>query len=121
VRRVTVVPSWIEDIPPEADVIIRLDPGQAFGTGHHETTRLCLGALQDAVTPGARLLDVGVGSGVLAIAAIKLGAAWVDGVDIDSLAVDVAGRNCAANDVLDRVSVAHGTLTAAHVETYDVV
>ncbi|HET7737890.1 MAG TPA: 50S ribosomal protein L11 methyltransferase [Tepidiformaceae bacterium] len=108
--RIVVVPSWVEHEVAPGQIALRLDPGQAFGTGHHETTRMCLKALDDLVTPGMTLLDVGTGSGILAIAAIKLGAGQVDAVDIDPVAVEVARANCVENGVLEGVTLASGKL-----------
>jgi ribosomal protein L11 methyltransferase len=108
--RVIIVPSWIAHEPEPWQLVIRLDPGQAFGTGHHETTRLCLRALEEAVTPGSTVLDVGTGSGVLAIAAALLGAEHVTAIDIDPIAAGVAVENVAENGVAGRVSVTAGTL-----------
>src|SRR5690606_13436569 len=90
-------------------------------TGHHETTRMCLAALQETGTPGAEVLDVGVGSGVLAIAAVKLGAARVDGVDVDAIAIEVAEENCRENGVDEQVRLTKGTLEEDHGRQYDVV
>lgn len=96
--RLWVVPSWCEP-PCDAAMVIRLDPGLAFGTGSHPTTQLCLRWLADRVAVGDSLLDYGCGSGILAIAAAKLGAARVHGLDIDPDAVAVARDNAAANGV----------------------
>ncbi len=93
-----IVPSWHEAPDPRA-VNIRLDPGMAFGTGSHPTTRLCLRWLMDAVRPGLSVLDYGCGSGILAIAAARFGAARVVGVDIDEKAVEAAGSNAEGNGV----------------------
>jgi ribosomal protein L11 methyltransferase len=85
---------------PTADAInLKLDPGLAFGTGSHPTTRLCLRWLDEHLQGGETLLDYGCGSGILAIAAAKLGAARVDGVDIDAQAVTASRDNAALNDV----------------------
>ncbi len=120
--RVVVVPSWVEHEPAEGQIVIRLDPGQAFGTGHHETTRLCLAMLDGLVRPGARVLDVGTGSGILAIAAVKLGAAAVDAIDIDPVAAEVAAANCAANGVERQVRVRAGRLEPGDIAAaYDLV
>ena len=119
--RVVIVPSWIEHDPAPGQIAIHVDPGQAFGTGHHETTRLCLQALEDLVRPGMAVLDVGTGSGVLAIAAARVGAASVEAVDVDPIAVDVARANCEVNGVAERVHVRAGTLAADHENVYDVV
>ncbi|MEO6045082.1 MAG: 50S ribosomal protein L11 methyltransferase, partial [Tepidiformaceae bacterium] len=94
--RIVIVPTWIEHEVQPGQIAIRLDPGQAFGTGHHETTRLCLSAMDELVRPGMAVLDVGTGSGVLAIAAILLGAATVEAIDIDPIAAEVARKNCDA-------------------------
>jgi ribosomal protein L11 methyltransferase len=119
--RVVIVPSWVDHEPAPGQLVIRLDPGQAFGTGHHETTRLCLAALETTVRPGAEVLDVGTGSGILAIAATLLGAASVHAIDIDPLAAEVAVANCAANGVSDAVRVEAGLLTPEHPGRYDLV
>ncbi len=109
-RRLVIVPSWEQaDLQPE-DLAITLDPGMAFGTGQHATTALCLRWLEDLVRPGAVLVDVGTGSGILAIAAAQLGAAAVLACDIDPVAVRVAAENTAANGVADRIQVVHAAL-----------
>ena len=97
-ERLWIVPSWHEAPDPEAIVLV-LDPGMAFGTGSHPTTRLCLEWLERTVTSGISILDYGCGSGILAIAAAKLGAANVLGVDIDLQAVSAATRNAERNEV----------------------
>jgi ribosomal protein L11 methyltransferase len=97
-ERLWIVPSWHEAPDPEALVLV-LDPGMAFGTGSHPTTRLCLEWLERIVEPGASLLDYGCGSGILAIAAAKLGASSVIGVDIDLQAVSAAKNNAERNGV----------------------
>jgi len=91
--RIVIKPSW-EDFEPEAgDIIVDIDPGMAFGTGNHPTTELCILALQDYIKGGETVLDMGAGSGILAMAAAKLGAGKVVGLDIDSVAVEVAREN----------------------------
>ncbi|MCZ4307128.1 50S ribosomal protein L11 methyltransferase [Zoogloeaceae bacterium G21618-S1] len=96
--RLWIVPSWHEAPDPDA-INIALDPGMAFGTGSHPTTQLCLEWLEAVVTPGATVLDYGCGSGILAIAASRLGAGRVAGVDIDDKAVDAARDNAERNQV----------------------
>jgi ribosomal protein L11 methyltransferase len=109
-RRTVIVPAWENYAPAPGEIVIRLEPGMAFGTGLHATTRLCLKALEDRIVPGWDVLDVGTGSGVLAIAAAKLGARSVLALDADPAAVTVARENAAMNAVADQVSVRHGTL-----------
>lgn len=98
IGRVWVVPSWCEP-PPNAEIMIRLDPGMAFGTGSHPTTHLCLQWLEQYLRPGASVLDYGCGSGILAIAARKLGAGNTLGIDIDPNAVSAAQKNAYDNQV----------------------
>jgi ribosomal protein L11 methyltransferase len=96
--RLWIVPTW--HVAPDSHAInLKLDPGLAFGTGSHPTTRLCLRWLDEHLRGGEQLLDYGCGSGVLAIAAARLGAARVDGVDIDTQAVTAARDNAALNEV----------------------
>ena len=97
-ERLWIVPSWHEAPDPAALVLV-LDPGMAFGTGSHPTTRLCLEWLEHHLVPGGSILDYGCGSGILAIAAAKLGAAQVMGVDIDPQAVTAARDNAERNGV----------------------
>lgn len=99
-RRVVVVPSWENFEASEEDVVIRLDPGQAFGTGEHPTTRLCIELLEGFDVGGKTVLDIGCGSGILAIAAAKLGAMIVTAIDVDSSAVEISRENARANNVL---------------------
>ena len=94
-----VVPTWAEVPEPQA-LVLRLDPGLAFGTGTHPTTRLCLQWLQARVTSGATVLDYGCGSGILAIAAARLGAVRVTGTDVDPQAIGASIRNARENDVV---------------------
>ncbi len=109
-QRTVIVPAWEEYAPGPGEVVIRLEPGMAFGTGLHPTTRLCLRALEDRCSPGTDLLDVGTGSGVLAIAAAKLGARSVLALDADGSAIPIARENVAMNGVDGQVTVQHGTL-----------
>lgn len=99
--RLWIVPTW-HDAPDGNAINLKLDPGLAFGTGSHPTTRLCLRWLDDHLAGGETLLDYGCGSGILAIAAVKLGATRVDGVDIDPQAVTASRDNAALNDVSAR-------------------
>jgi ribosomal protein L11 methyltransferase len=103
-------PSWLEYTPRENDVVIELDPGMAFGTGLHPTTRLCLVMLEKYVTPDCSMLDVGTGSGILAIGAAKLGAAFVDARDIDPIAVETAQKNIAASGLTGTIQVTRASI-----------
>ncbi len=114
-RRLVIVPAWEEYASAPEEITIRLEPGMAFGTGLHPTTRLCLEALERYVIPNSTLLDVGTGSGVLAIGAAKLGARRVEAVDADPVAVSVAQENVRLNGVTDVVVVAHGSLPGGDV------
>ena len=109
-RRLVVKPTWREYEPQAEDVVIVLDPGMAFGTGHHPTTRSCMEALERLVEPGASVLDFGCGSGILSIVASRLGASSVLGVEADSSAVRVAKQNARENGVEHNVRVVEGTL-----------
>jgi ribosomal protein L11 methyltransferase len=120
VGRVRVRPSWIDAPPPPGFVEVVLDPGMAFGTGSHPTTALCLAALSDLLLarPGAAVLDVGTGSGLLAIAARKLGAGRVAANDEDPVAVAVARENAARNAAALELT---GDPVQAIAGTFDVV
>ena len=109
-RRIIVCPTWREYTPQDGEAVIMLDPGMAFGTGHHPTTRMCLEQLDALVEPGMDVLDVGCGSGVLSIAAARLGARHVFGLEIDSVAVNVAKQNVRDNGAEHTVRVVQGTL-----------
>jgi len=108
-QRLVVKPSWREYTPQAEDIVLELDPGMAFGTGLHPTTQMCLLALEKYVRGGERVLDLGTGSGILAIAAVKLGAAACLATDIDPVAVEAARANVAANGVQDIVQVERGS------------
>ena len=98
--KITVVPDWIEYTPKSPDeVIIKLEPGCAFGTGTHQTTQLCLKAIEKYMLPGAKMADIGTGSGILAICAAKFGASSVYGCDNDPTVIDVAKENAAKNNI----------------------
>jgi ribosomal protein L11 methyltransferase len=109
-RRLMIIPAWLHPPLEPADIAIRLDPGMAFGTGTHPTTQLCLQAIERHLAPGEPMLDLGTGSGILAIAAARLGASAVLALDVDDEAVRVAGENVAANGVGGQVRVAAGSL-----------
>ncbi len=109
-EHLVVVPTWVEYEVQPGQVPLYLDPGMAFGTGLHATTRLCLIALERLLAPGMTVLDVGTGSGILSIAAALLGAAQIDAMDVDPVAVKVAQENAVLNKVAERIAVRHATL-----------
>ncbi len=115
-ERLWIVPSW-HSAPDPAAINLELDPGLAFGTGSHPTTRLCLEWLEQAIQPGISLLDYGCGSGILGIAALKMGAGEVLGIDIDRAALTAATDNAARNHVALRIAHSSDAL----VETFDCV
>ena len=118
-KRLAIVPGWEEY---ETDrTVITMDPGMAFGTGTHETTSLCLEVLDERVKGGERMLDIGTGSGILAIAALKLGAAEAEGVDIDPMCVRTAGENAERNGVQDRLKVLVGDLSDKASGVYNII
>ena len=118
-KRLAIVPGW-EQYDTDRTAIT-MDPGMAFGTGTHETTALCLEVLDERVRGGERVLDIGPGSGILAIAALKLGAAAAEGVDIDPMCVRTAGENAARNGVEDRLTVLVGDLSDKASGVYDLI
>ena len=109
-QRLVIKPSWIDYTQEPDEVLIELDPGLAFGTGYHPTTYTCLEALEHLVQPGMTILDLGAGSGILTIAAVKLGAGHVMALDIDSVAIKAARGNFQRLGILPSVTLAQGTL-----------
>ncbi|NLO97834.1 MAG: 50S ribosomal protein L11 methyltransferase [Peptococcaceae bacterium] len=119
-KNFVVKPSWEEFVPQQGQVVIEIDPGMAFGTGTHATTSLCLQAIEEHVKPDQLVFDIGTGSGILAIAAAKLGAK-VQAGDIDKLAVKIARENVMLNGLEDRVEVRAGNLGEVFTGRADVV
>ncbi len=108
--RIVVVPEWIEYAPAADEKVVLLDSNMAFGTGEHETTSMCLELMQEYITPQSVCIDVGCGSGILGISAIKLGAAKAYLTDIDPIAVESATHNAKLNGVDEKTVVAHSNL-----------
>lgn len=104
-KRLVIKPSWEEYIAQENEAVVSIDPGMAFGTGDHASTRFCLELLDEVIQGGENVLDAGCGSGILAIAAAKLGASTVHAVDLDEVAVQVARQNVALNNLEKNIKV----------------
>ena len=123
-RRVLLTPAWEEPEALPGDVVVRLEPGMAFGTGLHPTTRLCVAALEKWVRPGDSFLDIGTGSGVLSLAAAKLGATPVWSTDIDPLAIRAAKENALRNGITlapDGLHVEQGSVPAGQAGRFKVI
>jgi ribosomal protein L11 methyltransferase len=108
-ENIVIKPIWEEYKASEGEIIVEMDPGMAFGTGTHETTKMCIEALEGYVSKDSTVFDIGTGSGILAIAAAKLGAKKVVGVDLDPVAVDSAKSNVGFNE-LNNIEILHGNL-----------
>ncbi len=116
-ERIVLQPTWLDYEPLPHELVIHLDPGMAFGTGQHPSTRLSLLAIEKYLRDGMRVLDVGTGSGILAILAAKLGAREVFACDIDPASVEAARENAQINQVADKVNLYVGSLDSWHPST----
>ena len=121
-KKIVVKPTWRDYTAKPGDIVLELDPGMAFGTGTHPTTALCIRLIEEYINPGDSFLDIGTGSGILMIAAAKLGAGFVSGLDKDSVALDVAASNLKRNglDFGDFILYSSNLLTGNR-ETYDFI
>ena len=123
-RHVLLTPAWEEPDVLPGDIVVRLEPGMAFGTGLHPTTRLCVAALEDWVRPGDWFMDVGTGSGVLSLVAAKLGAERVWATDIDPLAIRAAKENAARNEISlgnDALHIEQGSIPEGQPSRFEVI
>ena len=112
VGRFIIAPPWAPVKDADDKFVIKIEPSMAFGTGTHETTQLCLEALGDVITPGMSVIDLGTGTGILAIAGAKLGCKHVRAFDTDAHAVNIAEQNAEANSVIDSINFYEGTMDA---------
>ena len=120
-EKILIRPTWRDDYDPGDRVVLNIDPGLAFGTGSHETTKLCLETIEKYLKQGDTVLDVGCGSGILAIASLLLGAKNAVGVDIDEVAVRTAEENARLNNVSDRFTAVVGDLTEKISGKYNLI
>jgi ribosomal protein L11 methyltransferase len=120
-NRIVIKPVWEEYEPKQDEIIVKMDPGMAFGTGTHETTIMCVRQLEQHVSEKCTVFDIGCGSGILSIVAAKLGAEKVIGVDYDEVAVNVAGKNIKENNVDDIVEIKHGNLMDMVMEKANII
>ena len=121
-EKLLIQPIWKDKVESGDRVVLNLEPGLAFGSGSHETTRLCLAAIEKYITPGCKMLDIGCGSGILSIASLLLGAGEATGVDIDKLAVKTAMENAVRNGFDEsKYTLYHGNLTDKVSGKFDVI
>ena len=123
IGRIIICPSWIQHTAGKDEIFIELDPGMAFGTGHHPTTKMCILEIEKLFNAGIRdrVLDIGTGSGILAMVAATLGANSVLGIDTDPLAVTAALLNVETNKLMDKVEIIQGTTESNNLSQYDLV
>jgi ribosomal protein L11 methyltransferase len=118
-RRLMVLPAWIEDYPADR-IPIRIEPGMAFGTGTHPTTQLCMALAESQALQGQPVIDVGCGSGILCVAALKLGASKALGIDIDPEAIGASQQNAAINGVSERLEVGVGSVSDVRLGKFSI-
>ena len=119
--KVVIVPNWINYEKQDNEVIIKMDPGMAFGSGQHESTRMCLSFLEELDLKDKKIVDVGTGSGILALAAVALGATNVEAYDIDDVAVDAARNNAKYNNFDKYIKIDNSNLLAKVENKFDIV
>ncbi len=120
-EKIVISPSWEKYIPTNDEIVVNIDPGNAFGTGTHETTQLCIEAIEKYMPQGAFVADIGCGSGILAICAVKLGAKSVVAIDNDPTAVDTAFENALKNNVEKDIRIYSATVEDIKEEKFDFV
>ncbi|MCY4403291.1 MAG: 50S ribosomal protein L11 methyltransferase [Candidatus Poribacteria bacterium] len=120
-KNLRILPTWHEISPDDTSIHIRIDPGMAFGTGYHPTTRLSLEMLEQTIRLNQQVADIGTGSGILAIAAVKLGAESVDAVELDESAIPVAEHNFKLNEVAENITLIQGDGIKSLNDKYDII
>lgn len=120
-RHIVIVPEWEEYKKEAGDVVITVDPGSAFGSGTHETTMLCIEFIEDFINKDSRVLDIGTGTGILAVTALLTGAKSAVGIDIDEKSVDVACDNARLNGVADKFRCLCGNLADEVLGKYELI
>ena len=120
-EKILIRPVWRDDYDAKGRIVLNLEPGLAFGTGTHETTRLCLEALEKHIKGGEKMLDVGCGSGILSVAGLLLGAKSAVGIDIDEMAVKASKENAELNNVQNRYTGTRGNLADKADGKYDII
>lgn len=121
-EKLLIQPLWQDQNENTQDkIVLKIEPGLAFGTGSHDTTKLCLELIEKYLNANDKVLDVGCGSGILSIASLLLGASYATGVDIDSLAIKTANENARVNNVQDRFNAVCGNLTEKILGTYNII
>lgn len=120
-KRLLIAPTWHNIDLDDTTILIRLDPGMAFGTGYHPTTRLSLELLEQTIQPGQSVVDIGTGSGILAIASIKLGANHVDAIELDTSAIPVAKTNIEINGITEKIVLQQGDGLKDVKKRYDLI
>lgn len=120
-EQLLIAPTWYNIPPDDTNIHIRLDPGMAFGTGYHPTTRLSLRMLEKTIRRNQSVVDIGTGSGILAIAAVKLGARQVDAIELDETAIPIANANFKLNNINHQITLFHGDGLSAVDRKYDLI
>jgi ribosomal protein L11 methyltransferase len=119
--RIVIKPTFKNYLPKENEIVLTIDPKMSFGTGDHQTTKLILRLLENYVKPGMKVLDVGSGTGILAIASVRLGAAKAVAVDFDEVCLENCGENCSLNQVSNSVQILTGEIDAVEENDFDLI
>lgn len=120
-RRLVIKPSWASYDNPDGKILIQIDPKMSFGTGYHESTRMIMTLIEKYIQPGTTVLDVGTGTGILAITAVKLGAKSAIGIDNDEWAIDNARENIQVNNVASQISISNTSIQKFSTASFDLI